>query len=163
MIAYAFVLSSQPYAPPVRLPVQVWISTLLLGVSSLLLEHARHQLRRADVDAYRRALRSTVLLGIAFVLMQSWAGVNLLAQGVKLEANPRGSAFFIFSGLHGLHVIGGMIALAWVLRQSRLLTTFDEAALRKSRVRTSSAALYWHFMGVLWVMLLACLVLWSMS
>jgi cytochrome c oxidase subunit III len=117
MLAYSLAIPAN--APPVvtRLPWQVWMSTLLLALSSGTLEWARYVLRRGRALEYLAMMRLTLVFGVAFVAMQALAWWQLAGQGVQVEGNPRGSAFFVFSGLHAAHVLGGLISLGLVVRR----------------------------------------------
>lgn len=161
MLAFALVPAGRGEPIRLRLPVQVWVSTALLGASSFAIERSRRALRRGAVAAYGRALAFTVTLGSGFFLTQAAAWIDVIQQGIAVQANPRGSAFFVFSGLHAAHLLGGLAALIWVTARARNLQSGDEASLRRARVRTSTVAVYWHFMGVLWLVLLVFLVSWS--
>jgi cytochrome c oxidase subunit III len=159
MLAYSLAIPAN--APPVvtRLPWQVWMSTLLLALSSGTLEWARYVLRRGRALEYLAMMRLTLVFGVAFVAMQALAWWQLAGQGVQVEGNPRGSAFFVFSGLHAAHVLGGLISLGLVVRRGSSLAA--ESELRRARNRTQAAGIYWHFMGLLWIALLILLLQWT--
>jgi cytochrome c oxidase subunit III len=78
------------------------------------------------------------------------AWLQLKAEGLYLATNPSSSFFYVFTAMHGLHVLGGLAGLIYVIRK------LQKSALRGSTLKT--AAHYWHFMDVLWLYLL--LVLW---
>jgi cytochrome c oxidase subunit III len=159
MLAYSLAIPAN--APPVvtRLPWQVWMSTLLLVLSSGSLEWARYVLRRGRAVEYLLLMRLTLLFGLAFVVIQAVAWWQLADQGVRVEGNPRGSAFFVFSGLHAAHVLGGLVTLGLVVRRASSLSA--ESDLRRARNRTHAAGIYWHFMGLLWMALLILLLQWT--
>ena len=69
--------------------------------------------------------------------------------------------YFMFSGIHAAHLIGGLGGLYWLIRKAGALTDGEEQPLRKHRAAARNAAAYWHFMGVLWVGLLVLLVAWQ--
>jgi cytochrome c oxidase subunit 3 len=161
VLAYAMVLPPKRTDLQFSLPYQVMLSTSFLVASSFILERARYVLRRARVYDYKQAIVFTTALGFAFVLTQAWGWWELTRQGIVLQGNPRGSAFFVFSGLHGAHVAGGLLALLFLFRRSRLLSAENESDLRKARAKTQIVSLYWHFMGVLWLVLLWILFLWA--
>jgi cytochrome c oxidase subunit III len=139
------------------LPPILWFNTLALIASSVALEIARRR-----VSAYMRGkapnrssatlwLNMTMLLGLVFVLGQYLAWLNLRAQGLYLPTNPNSSFFYVFTGVHVLHVLGGLGGL------TRVMAKFRSTAqpLRKSTIDATSY--YWHFMGLLWMYLLAIL------
>jgi len=102
-------------------------------------------------------LNATLLLGLVFVAGQYVAWLQLRAQGLYLPTNPNSSFFYLLTGVHAVHVLGGLGGL------TRVIVKFRSAAsstlvlpLRRSTVDATSY--YWHFMGALWVYLL--FVLW---
>ncbi len=161
-LAFAFYFSvhSQIFYRQIDVPRSLWISTGVLLASSLTLEAARYSLRRARLERYRAWLGITLLLGLVFVASQTMAWVNLKQQGVYLESNPRGSMFFAFTGLHGLHLLAGIIWLWNLRRGAARLKDDQEQPLRRHRWAARAAATYWHFMGVLWLALFTMLLAW---
>jgi cytochrome c oxidase subunit 3 len=150
-----------------RLPPILYLNTLVLLVSSVTLEAGRRQIARAagrpersgdaqlDVPAGGVSwLYLTLALGIMFLAGQCLAWLDLAAQGLFLATNPSSSFFYIFTAMHGLHLIGGLAGLAYALR--RVSGGIDRSTLGT----LGAAALYWHFMGVLWLYLLGVLALW---
>lgn len=158
-IAYGATLRG---APPqiIEFPRALYFSTAFLAASSGFLEAARYAARRARVAAYRRRLDLALACGAAFVLAQLAAWADLWRQDVTLRANPRASIYFAFTGFHALHVAGGIAALLRLRRGSRDLRPDAETPLRQHRITAGAAALYWHFMGALWLALLLLLVAW---
>ncbi len=88
-----------------------------------------------------------------FLAGQVLAWRQLLSQGIFMATNPGSSFFYIFTGLHGLHLLGGLGALFYVL-----VRNFDRAKVSRP-VAAEIAGHYWHFMDALWVFLLALLYL----
>jgi cytochrome c oxidase subunit 3 len=161
ILAFAFRIESQRSYDPVEAPSFLWLSTLLLGISSWLVEAARYSLRRALISVYRGRVLAAIGLGLLFVSLQVSAGVNLFNQGVDTVANPRGSAFYLFMGIHGAHLLGGLIWLAYLYTRSARLFSGTENDLRKHRLVAGAAATYWHFMGVVWAVLFFFLIRWT--
>ncbi len=137
----------------VRLPWILWVNTAVLLGSSLTLERARLRLSLGDVSGFRKLWSVTTVLGLLFVAGQLIAWRQLVTQGVYIASNQASSFFYIFTGAHGVHLLGGVVALLFVL-----LRNFE-----KSQVSVSFAAeitsYYWHFMDGLWVFLFALLYL----
>ncbi len=138
---------------PIELPTVLWLNTALLVGASLTLE-------RAKARGGERALfwlLATSVLSVLFLLGQ-WAGWRLLVQqGVYVPTNPHGAFFYILSGLHGLHLVGGLGFLAAVtlraagkIRRPRATPLDESIAL---------CATYWHFLGGLWIYLFAVLAM----
>jgi cytochrome c oxidase subunit 3 len=138
------------------LPPILYLNTLILIASSIALEIARRQIgvymtgARDRTVAPARWLSVTLSLGLLFVAGQYVAWLQLRAQGLYLGTNPNSSFFYVLTGIHALHVCGGLGGLARVIRR------LNRSVLRKSTL--DATAHYWHFMGALWVYLL--LLLW---
>jgi cytochrome c oxidase subunit III len=119
---------------PVAVPHAALPACACLLASSVTLELYRRSGRR-------EWLLITGVLGIAFVAGQLAACRELAAAGLYLSTNPHSSFVYLFTALHGVHVVGGVLALAFA-------------------ARTDVIALYWHAMSVLWTYLLAVLFVW---
>jgi cytochrome c oxidase subunit 3 len=142
---------------PFVLPPILYFNTAVLLISSFTLQHARNQIAGAAADIpsetrllshARKWLYVTLGLALVFVLGQTLAWRSLAAQGLFLATSPSSSFFYVFTGLHGLHVLGGVLGLLYA---GRGLTRKLPTAVAN---RLSVAAVYWHFMGILWVYLL---------
>jgi len=138
---------------PVHIPAVLWINTLVLLASSATLEFARHRLGQGRLAAYRNLWLLTTALGVGFLMGQVFAWRQLVAQGIYLANNTASSFFYIFTGLHALHLIGGVAALIFVAMRN-----FDQAQVTRT-VAAEVTSFYWHFMDALWVFLLALLYL----
>jgi cytochrome c oxidase subunit 3 len=139
----------------IRLPSVLWVNTLLLLVSSVTIELAGRSLKADDYSGLKRWLTITTLLGIAFLVGQVAAWRLLAAQGVYLSTNPHSSFFYLLTSLHGIHLLGGVVALA--------LVTTGVLRMRigaRRRVAIGVTTLYWHFMDGLWIYLFALLFFW---
>jgi cytochrome c oxidase subunit 3 len=138
------------------LPPILYLNTLVLIASSVALEVARRQVGaymtgpRVQSVPPSRWLYVTLCLGMLFVVGQYVAWMQLRAQGLYLATNPNSSFFYVLTGVHAIHVSGGLGGLARVIRR------LSHSVLRKSTLDATSH--YWHFMGALWVYLL--LLLW---
>lgn len=139
---------------PLELPPVLWLNTLLIAASSATLEAARRAFDRGRLSAFRSWSAATAALGTGFLAGQYAGWLQLNAAGVYLQSHPKSSFFFVLTGVHGVHLIAGVIAL---------LVLFGLAAAgRLTPGRTDAptlTAIYWHFTGGLWVYLLAVLSL----
>lgn len=142
----------------ITLPPILWFNTLALVLSSITLERAR-----VSVAAYMRGeqtsrsipmqwLNATMLLGLIFVVGQYFAWLKLRSQGLYLPTNPNSSFFYVLTGVHVIHVLGGLGGL------SRVMLRFRRASHPLRRSTMDATSYYWHFMGVLWIYLL--FILW---
>src|SRR5205085_10644710 len=94
----------------------------------------------------------TVMLGLAFLASQLMAWRQLVAQGIYVSSNPHSSFFYVLTGAHALHLLGGILGLDYLLLRSRRRLS-EEHGEEKRLAIVSSVALYWHFMGGLWIYL----------
>jgi cytochrome c oxidase subunit 3 len=134
----------------------------MLVISSVALEAARRAIRGAFVAIYRWRLGGTIAFAVIFLLAQIASAKQLLDQRIGTVSNPQGSAFYIFMSLHALHLLGGMTWLVALYVKSGALFKATESELRQHRRVAQAAAMYWHFMGVLWVVLFCFLLRWTM-
>ena len=151
-----------------RLPSILYANTVLLLASSGTLELARARIAGANgaipiAEAWGRAvpaaarswLMATLALGALFVAGQIVAWRDLIAQGLFLATGPSSAFFYVFTGVHAVHLLGGMAAVGYVVW--RLGPAGAAAPNRMNAL--SAASLYWHFMGALWVYLLLILTI----
>lgn len=145
---------------PVSLPYQVWISTAILFLSSITLEFARRNLNNSKQIAAKNWLLATTALGAIFVASQLLSWQQLVDNGVYVEGNPYAGFFYIMTATHAIHLIGGIIALGYLLLKSWNITRHPET-LFKRQTAGSVVSLYWHAMDGLWIILLALLIFWK--
>ncbi len=155
--SYIF-LSGNEQWKSVRVPRTFLLSTVLIFASSVTLEQARRRMP-IDLRDYARWLLLTLVLGIGFVFSQLVAWRQLVNEGVFLSSNPHSSFFYLFTGAHGLHLMGGMIALAYLTVRSRRLLLGVESEKRTEV--TDAVCLYWHFMDGLWIALFLLMWFWN--
>jgi cytochrome c oxidase subunit III len=136
----------------IAVPPVLWLNTAVLLVSSATLESARARIARGDAGGFRRGLWETAGLGVLFLLGQLAAWRQLSAQGLYLAGNPHSAFFYLLTGVHGLHLLGGLAALGVVL-----LRASGGAYTPRAHTGVDVFALYWHFMDGLWLYLFALL------
>jgi cytochrome c oxidase subunit 3 len=129
------------------------VNTGILLASSFTLEVARRRLSLADLLGFRKFWTVTAVLGFLFVGGQLIAWRQLVAQGIYIASNQASSFFYIFTAAHGVHLLGGVGALLYVL-----IRKVETANLSRS-MAAEVASYYWHFMDGLWIFLLALLYL----
>lgn len=134
-----------------RLPPIIWINTIVLLASSLTVELSRRRLALNDMSGFKTLWRATTALGVAFLVGQVVAWRELVAMGFYVGSNPSSSFFYVFTAAHAAHVIGGVLALFYVLFRN-----FDKTRLSLP-VAAEVTSHYWHFMDGLWLFLLALL------
>jgi cytochrome c oxidase subunit III len=139
------------------LPWVLYVNSLVLIASSVTLEIARRRITtfmgglRTEAEKPARWLYITLFLGLVFVAGQYVAWLQLRAQGLYLATNPSSSFFYLLTAVHAIHVLGGLGGLMYVISK------LNKSVLQRNQL--VATARYWHFMGVLWLYLLA--VLWA--
>ncbi len=128
-------------------------SSIVLVLSSLTMHWAYLAAKKDNFGNLKIAITITFALGIAFLYMQFQGWVALVDQKVFFVGNPAGSFMYIFTGLHGFHLISGLIILVFALVAAFRLTIHA-----KSLNQLEIAATYWHFLDVLWLYLFFFLV-----
>ena len=144
---------------PIAMPKLLWLSTALILVSSITIEVSRRSLKRNNNGAYSRWLINTVVLGAGFVVSQLFAWRQLVRQGVYMASNPYSSFFYLFTAAHGLHLLGGIFALTYLLLRTTKKRATIDGELRRIGA-ADATTIYWHFMDGLWGGLFALLIFW---
>jgi heme/copper-type cytochrome/quinol oxidase subunit 3 len=153
LFAYFYTAHGQPAWPPH--PPKTTTALVLLGillVSSATLEGAKHAAVRGHERFARVGLALTIGLGLGFLALQAREMVHRLAE-VRPSTDAYGSLFFAITGFHAAHVIAGVLLLVGVACLPRLRST--ESPHRP----VENVALYWHFVDVVWLLLVVVLYL----
>jgi cytochrome c oxidase subunit III len=131
---------------PIPLPWILWLDTAILLASSAAVEWGRRRLKRGDTTGFRRALGAGGGLGVAFLVGQLLAWQQLVRQGVYLSSQPHSSFFYLLTGAHGVHLLGGLIAFAVILPRA-----WRGAYTPPGSVAVNVSSTYWHFLTGLWL------------
>jgi cytochrome c oxidase subunit 3 len=135
-----------------QVPSALWVTTAVLILSSVSFEIARRALKNNQFDKFKTWISITTALGFAFLIGQFLAWRQLAAQGIYLKSNPHSSFFYVLTGLHALHLLGGILVLTYVMISAlRLRISF------RKRTTIEVTSLYWHFMDGLWIYLFVLL------
>ena len=138
------------------IPSIFYVNTLVILGSSLTLHAAYVAFKREAALAYKALLSVSFLLGIAFVVLQYVGWQDLAASGVPLKINPSGDFVYAISGLHAVHVIGGIAILMVALVMAFILPLRVTPA---RQLRLELTMTYWHFVDFLWIYLIVFLSL----
>lgn len=161
MITVFFVRSEAPlFWGHLQLPKLLWATTAILIASSVFLERARRRLIADDQTRFFRFTAIATGLGVLFLLGQVTAWFQVLRSGIVLAHNAHSWFIFLFSGLHGLHILVGLSGL-FVL----LVRTYRPAGgpkyRMKTRVLTNGVSIFWHYLDFLWLLLFLLLLSWK--
>jgi cytochrome c oxidase subunit 3 len=144
-VAYMMRAAYEDWRPIAYVPWQLYCSTGLLVLCSLAWELARRHVAAGRRDAARSTSIGALVLSAMFVLSQLYAWQSMTAADYSVAANPANSFFYLITGLHALHVLGGMVAGSF--------------AVRRAGEAIGLCAQYWHFLFVLWLAVFALLYL----
>ncbi len=133
---------------PLQEPITLWINSGFLVLASIAFEWAKRAVAAGNAKTTRRAFYTGGVLSILFVTGQlaAWQQLNLM--GHFVSSNPASSFFYLLTGVHGLHLLGGLVA--WGRTLVRLHPGADLAAARMS---VDLCTVYWHFLLLVWVVL----------
>lgn len=142
-VAYMMRAAYDDWRPITYVPWQLYCSTALLVLCSLAWELARRHVAAGRREAARSTSIGALVVSAMFVLSQLYAWQAMTAADYGVAANPANSFFYLITGLHALHVMGGMVAGAF--------------AVRRAGEAIGLCAQYWHFLFVLWLAVFALL------
>jgi cytochrome c oxidase subunit 3 len=151
-------LKAADWPPPgmPRLPGGLWLATAALLAGSATIHQAHRAIRFGKADACTRWLAATLALAFGFLAVQSWNWWGLIRVRLTAASNLYAFTFFMLTGLHAAHVVGGVVLLAIVLARS-LRGRYG----RDAYAGVTYAAMYWHFLDAIWLLLFAVLVVFA--
>ena len=159
VMGYVVVRSRAASWPPPgvpSLPPGLLLSTGVLVASSAAIWVGMEGIRRGRQAELRGGLAATLTLGVAFLASQSYCWFSLVARNFTARTNLYGFLFYLLTGLHALHVVGGLIPLG--VTTARAWRGRYTAAAHEG---VAHVALYWHFVDVVWLVLFVVLTLTS--
>ena len=145
---------------PFDLPVQVWVSTVLILAGSVTYTIAQSALNAENQPKAKIWFLVTTVFGGMFIASQLLAWFALVQRGVYVQSNPYAGFFYILTAVHAAHVIGGIVALGFIVLRTWEETSSVEEMTKRQQV-SNAVAWYWHFMGALWIILLLLLGFWK--
>lgn len=141
---------------PVPVTRLLWLNTGVLILSSAALQLARSASRRQHMEAMHAGLLAGGACALVFLVGQLLAWQQLADAGYFLASNPASSFFYLITGVHGLHVLGGVVALGTVL-----VKAWRGRAVVRVRLGVDLCTLYWHFLLFVWLIIFAMLSPWA--
>ena len=151
------ILSADTDRPRVAMPRMFFLSTGILVLSSFTIETAKRSLQRENENRYRRWSIVTLVLGLLFLTAQVLGWRELAAQGVYFASHPHRTFFYLFTGVHGVHLLGGITGLSYLAIRTRPKSNHGKTATTGTAAGLMS--LYWHTMDGLWIWLFLLLLI----
>lgn len=144
---------------PFALPYQVWVSSFLIVVSSVTYHLGKVSIDGERVRIARKWMLATSVLGGMFIASQLLVWMQLRASGFYMEGNPYTGFFYIMTAMHAVHVIGGIVALGSIVLS---LGPGGQFVIDGEKVKSNARVIgwYWHFMGIIWLLILVLLGFW---
>ncbi len=131
-----------------EMPGIFWVNTIILILSSLTIQLSYFKLKKDEISGFKILFLISTLLGISFLVGQVIGWGQLSKIGIYVSTNPSSSFFYLLTGMHALHLAGGIISLVYVLIKS-LLGYYSS----KNRLGVELCVTYWHFLDILWLYL----------
>jgi cytochrome c oxidase subunit 3 len=122
------------------------VVTIILVASSFTCQFGVFAAERGDVFGLRRWYLLTLVMGTVFVLGQGYEYYQLVHEGTTLASSAYGTVFYLTTGFHGLHVLGGLVAFVYLLIRTKLSKFTPQQATAAIVV-----SYYWHFVDVVWI------------
>ena len=138
---------------PLPRPRLLMLNTALLVGASLAMQWTVHAARRSDREGMRRGMAASGLLTFGFIAGQLFVWKQLHDAGFFLSTNAATAFFYLLTAVHGLHVLGGLVA--WARASAR---AWQEADPARTRLGVELCATYWHYLLAVWLALYVLLV-----
>ena len=133
---------------PLPEPGLLWANTGILFLGSVGLQWAWRAAAKGDWAGLRKGMLAGGLCALAFMVGQVAAWQQLLGLGYYAQSNPANAFFYVLTGLHVLHLAGGLVAWARTARRA-----WAGESLPEARLGVELCAVYWHFLFVVWLVL----------
>jgi cytochrome c oxidase subunit 3 len=137
-----------------ELPSILWYSTIILLLSSVTAQLAYRSAKQDNISALKIYLSVSVVLGISFLVSQFYTWGALVDNSVFFVGNPSGSFLYVIMGVHGFHLVSGIVYLVFML-----VRTFLHKVHSKNLLHLGLSVSYWHFLDALWLYLFVFLML----
>lgn len=128
----------------------LWFNTLLLFLGSVALQWTHVSMKRGALSNVKTGLLLGALLTLGFVYGQVAVWQQMNGEGYYLYNNPANAFFYVLTGVHALHILGGL----WVWTRASV-RVWSGTSLDKIRLSVELCAVYWHFLLLVWLVLFA--------
>ena len=137
---------------PLSEPAQLWFNTALLVISSILFQWARNITKGDGEKNVRIAFYGAGVFAILFIVGQLITWNSLQSAGYFIVSNPANAFYYLMTGLHAIHLLGGL----WVWSKS-LIRLLSGGEPKDIKLSIELCTLYWHFLLIVWLVLFALL------
>ena len=131
-------------------PWLLWVNTAVLFFSSMVFINAQIASKNHQFQIVKNRLLLIGFLAFAFLVGQLLVWQQLIANGFYVSTNPSNAYFYVFTALHGLHLLGGLVY--WYLTIKKVWISSD-IVISKVKHTVDLCAIYWHFLLAVWVVL----------
>tara|TARA_B100000965_G_C19506512_1_gene719905 strand:- start:98 stop:733 length:636 start_codon:yes stop_codon:yes gene_type:complete len=131
-------------------PILLWFNTLILLISSLVFISAQIASKNSQFEIVKKRLIVIGFLAFAFLVGQLLVWVQLYQLGYYVSSNPANAYFYVFTTLHGLHLLGGLVY--WMMTIKKVWVT-NEIVVVNAKHTVDLCGIYWHFLFAVWVVL----------
>jgi cytochrome c oxidase subunit III len=138
----------------IKLPISFTISTVAIIASSFTMHKMLGAFKANEKGKYKTYALFTLILGLAFILLQALSFANMVKGGIYLDGSASGAFLYVIAGAHGLHVIAAIITLV-IVYITAFLKDFDNTKI----IGHQLLAAFWHFLDILWIYLFLFFIL----
>ena len=152
-ISAYFTRMAVPDWTPLPEPGLLWVNTVMLVFGSVAFQWAHVGAGRDRIAAVKAGLMAAGIFSVAFLGGQLWVWQQLIDMGYFMVSNPANSFFYLFTALHGLHLLGGL----WVWGKTTV-KAWQGKTVSSVSLSVELCTLYWHFLLLVWLILFALLL-----
>ena len=128
-----------------------WVNTVVILISSITLFMASKANERENKILTLNQIYTTIIIGLVFLSLQIILWNMLINDGFTITSHQAGSVFYMLSGLHGLHILGGLISLIWLIFKIRV----NNLILKPMRL----VSMFWHYLTLIWIVIFITVIL----
>jgi len=128
-----------------------WVNTIVILISSITLFMASKANERENKIVTLNQIYTTIIIGLVFLSLQIILWNVLINDDFTITSHQAGSVFYMLSGLHGLHILGGIISLIWLVFKIRV----NNLILKPMRL----VSMFWHYLTIVWVVIFLTVII----
>ena len=128
-----------------------WVNTVVILISSITLFMASKANERENKILTLNQIYTTIIIGLVFLSLQIILWNMLINDDFTITSHQAGSVFYMLSGLHGLHILGGLISLIWLIFKIRV----NNLILKPMRM----VSMFWHYLTLIWIVIFISVIL----